>query len=389
MSFPNTILSKSVLFFKTKPALQIAFFCAGVIGVSSGVIFLIETDSVFTSLFDAIWWSIVTISTVGYGDYVPTSFIGRLCAIITIFLGMAIMGTITGKIASFLMERQMKEEKGLVDLNAMRGHLIICGWKREMGHVLKEILTANREFGISQVVLLNNAPLEEVNNVRSDPRLNGIRYVHGDFIEEKDLIRAGAGHAAKILVLADYYTAGDLQQIDSKTVMAIMSIKNVNQSVYTCAELLDTKFEKYLKIVHCDEVLLSRDFSRAMIASASSGDGLSHVIQQLLSSESGTRLKTVPVPKKFIGGPYSAYAAHIHKTLPHILLGILANTGRVTERKKEALSQVQKSTDISTLLPNLRKVKHIIANQPLINPPPDYTIETHDKGIIIEGTSAR
>jgi voltage-gated potassium channel len=124
-----------------------------------------------------------------------------------------------------------------------------------------------------------------------------------------------------------------------------------------------------------------------MIASASSGNGLSHVVQQLISSSSDTALKTVDIPKKFVGKPYREYAAHAVHTGSCILLGILANTGSVMHRKKEALVQVQKSADISTLLPNLRKVKHIVANQPLINPSPDYVIEAHDRGIIIEGSS--
>ena len=55
----------------------------------------------------------------------------------TIFLGVAMMGMVTGRIASFLMERQMNEEKGLLNYEKMKDHFIICGFGR-MGEIIAE-----------------------------------------------------------------------------------------------------------------------------------------------------------------------------------------------------------------------------------------------------------
>lgn len=378
-----------VLFLKTSTGLKIVIFFLALILLTSLVVFVIErkTNNGFLSFFDSLWWTIVTISTVGYGDRLPNTITGRIIAIITIFVGIGMMGTVTGKIASFLMERQMKEEKGLLDFSKMKGHFIICGWKREMHIVVSEILKGNGDFSPLEIVLINKASSDDINALRSDPTLKGIKYVNGDFVEEVDIVRAGVKGAAKVLVMADYYTKGDLQQIDSKTVMAVMNIKNLNRKAYICAELLDTKFEKYLRLSQCDEILLSRSFSRSILSSASSGTGLSHVINTLISGDCGTSISTVPFPKSFIGNTFQELKTHFYTKQYSQLIGILENTGNIMERKRVALREAQKNPDISALIPALKNVKNLAANNPIINPPRDFIIKRFSRGIIISGTT--
>jgi voltage-gated potassium channel len=274
-----------------------------------------------------------------------------------------------------------------LDYHRLSGHFVICGWKREMNRVLCEVLDADPRLSPAATVLLNRAPADAIGDVRNDPRLKGIRYVNGDFMEERDLIRAGIRGAVRVLVLADHLTQGDLQQIDSKTVMAVMSIKNLNRKAYVCAELLDTKYEKYLRLSHCDEILLSRDFVRAVVASAASGLGLSHVLQALISGDNGGRLATADVPESFIGKSYAELRDHYQARRSGQLIGLLENTGNILARKREALREAQKNPDISSLVPGLREVKTLTANEPVINPPPDYTIGRYTKGIVIADTA--
>ncbi|MEF2978796.1 potassium channel family protein [Subtercola sp. YIM 133946] len=57
------------------------------------------------NLPDALWWAIVTVTTVGYGDFVPITAQGRLVAAALMLSGVALIGTITGTLASYLGER--------------------------------------------------------------------------------------------------------------------------------------------------------------------------------------------------------------------------------------------------------------------------------------------
>ena len=64
------------------------------------------------------------------------------------------------------------------------------------------------------------------------------------------LQRANIKYAKRVLVLVDNFVQGSIQEIDSRTVMAVITIKSISKSVYVCAELLDEKFERL------DEILI-------------------------------------------------------------------------------------------------------------------------------------
>ena len=62
-------------------------------------------DASITTFGDAIWWAFTTITTVGYGDLYPVSFTGRCIAVALMIGGIALLGTITATIASWLVEK--------------------------------------------------------------------------------------------------------------------------------------------------------------------------------------------------------------------------------------------------------------------------------------------
>ncbi len=386
----RNIIRRAAIFLRTAAMFKIFCIFLVIFFASSLVMYLIErpTNPQFTTYFDSLYYMMVTLATVGYGDKVPITMSGRLVAMLMMVFGVAILGTVTGRIASFLMERQMKEENGLLSFERLRDHFVICGWKREMNHVVREILANHPSLDSTMIVLINKASHEDIDALRNDPVVKGFHYVHGDFIEERDLVRAGVRTASRVLVVSDYLTEGNLQQIDSKTVMAVMTIKNLNKSAYVCAEILDTKFEKYLQISHCDEILLSRQFSRSMLAFASVGIGMSHIVRALLSQDGGAKISTVIVPGSYVGKTYGDLCDYVVKEKKGVCIGLLENTGNILSRKKEALREVQKNPNIAEIVPELRTIKTLTANDPVINPPASYLIRKNCRGIVIAGSTA-
>jgi voltage-gated potassium channel len=69
------------------------------------------------------------------------------------------------------------------------------------------------------------------------------------------------------------------------------------------------------------------------------------------------------------------------------VIGLLENTGKIYDRKKEALSEAQKTPDISKLVENLQRVKEITPNYPVLNPGDDYIIKNNSKAIVVPRTS--
>ena len=85
------------------------------VGVMAGAIVLLATlavwaqeslhpDSAIHTPFDAIWWALVTMFTVGYGDTYPHTVVGRVFAVILMLTGIALFGWLTGALASLFVE---------------------------------------------------------------------------------------------------------------------------------------------------------------------------------------------------------------------------------------------------------------------------------------------
>lgn len=71
-------------------------------------IYLIEPS--IQSYEDAIWWAIVTTSTVGYGDLSPETGIGRAIAVVLMIFGIGLIGVLTGSIANFFFTHKPKQK---------------------------------------------------------------------------------------------------------------------------------------------------------------------------------------------------------------------------------------------------------------------------------------
>lgn len=352
------------------------------------IIFISEqkTNSEINSLFDAIWYTLVTITTVGYGDIAPTSVIGRITAMILLIAGVAIFGALSGKFASFLFERQQKKDRGLLKMTNMKNHFLILGWKQNFSKILEGILYANPEIPAEKMVLLNNAPLSEIEVIKSDERFKNINFLHGDFTDEGTLLKAQLSTADRAVILADTSENFSTLEIDSRTVLAVITIKNLNPKIYCVAEILDTKFEKHLTLAHCDEIILSSDYEQNLLVKASAGKGMSHILRELISDDNDSGILIENIPDKFIGKPYQDFKNSL-ASQKDILIGLLENTGNFYKRRKEALAEAQKNPDIEKIVLNLKKVKTLKSNEPYFAPDDSYIIPSNAKAIFIHGSA--
>jgi voltage-gated potassium channel len=68
-------------------------------------------NSQMTTLLDALWWCVATVTTVGYGDVVPVTSLGRIVALVYMFFGITLIATLLAVISNtFYKKRILKEE---------------------------------------------------------------------------------------------------------------------------------------------------------------------------------------------------------------------------------------------------------------------------------------
>jgi voltage-gated potassium channel len=65
----------------------------------------------FSSIFDSLWWAVVTLTTVGYGDAYPITLGGRAFTVVMLLLGLGIVAIPTGLLASALNRAREEEDK--------------------------------------------------------------------------------------------------------------------------------------------------------------------------------------------------------------------------------------------------------------------------------------
>ncbi|HEY6855243.1 MAG TPA: ion channel [Mycobacterium sp.] len=120
---PLRLLRLLVLIEVLQKAVGDAFRGRIVVYTVSGVVLLIYTASLavfekerylhgatINSFGKAIWWSITTVTTVGYGDVYPVSNAGRIIAVLLMIGGISLVGVVTAALASWIIESVAEEE---------------------------------------------------------------------------------------------------------------------------------------------------------------------------------------------------------------------------------------------------------------------------------------
>jgi voltage-gated potassium channel len=77
--------------------------------VGAGALMTVVDHKNFVSLGAGLWWAAQTVTTVGYGDNVPTTFGGQLVAVLVMLLGVAFLTVVTASITSSFVERSRRD----------------------------------------------------------------------------------------------------------------------------------------------------------------------------------------------------------------------------------------------------------------------------------------
>jgi voltage-gated potassium channel len=141
------------------------------------------------SFFDGLYMTIITLTTVGYGEVRPLSQTGRIFTILLIFWGVGFMLYVVTAIAQVVVEGKLRDIFGRQrverEIRQLKGHYIICGFGR-IGEVISRELKHNH----IPIVVVDNLP-------QNTPTLERSGYLHvfGNATQEEVLLAAGIERA--------------------------------------------------------------------------------------------------------------------------------------------------------------------------------------------------
>ena len=244
------------------------------------------------SFLDAAWWTIVTITTVGYGDIYPLSSGGRVVGVFLMLFGIGFLGMLTATLASTFIEQRRQEGKGMKPVS-VKHHFVICGWNYKAKEILEE-LRADEKARDCPVVLiadLPEKPLEEDN----------VYFVSG-VVSRETLEMANTQEAQVAIVLADENV--EVHTRDAKTILDTLTIKTTYPHLYTCVELVDRKNMDHCKMAKADEIIVTGALSTNLLVQAALDHGVTEVISELVSNRYGHALYKIAVPQACVGRPF-------------------------------------------------------------------------------------
>ncbi|SMP08467.1 voltage-gated potassium channel [Desulfurobacterium pacificum] len=241
------------------------------------------------SFLDALWHTIITISTVGYGEVRPLSPAGKVFTMIVIVVSFTFFAYGAFTVASMIMEGELRKffiirkmEKLAMKL---KNHTIVCGLGRTGQAAIKELWKEKVPF---VVIEKDEAKIEEAKE-----KYPNLIYILGDATEDETLIKAGVKSAANMIVA----TADDADNL-----FITLSAKNLNPNLRIVTRANREENVVKLKRAGATEVILPNVIGGLRMASLAIRPSVVSFLDIVTHhGEIDLRLEEVKVPK---GSPF-------------------------------------------------------------------------------------
>ncbi|XP_076443664.1 calcium-activated potassium channel slo-1-like isoform X2 [Babylonia areolata] len=255
MSFPDILTYLNVL--KTSTLIHLAQLVAYFVSLwlaAAGFLHLLENsgDPFFDfsnaqklTYWECLYFLMVTMSTVGYGDISASTVLGRIFNIVFILTSIALFTSSIPEIVEILGRRQKyggsyKKERG-------KRHVVVCGHinYESVLNFLKDFLHKDREDVDDEIVFLDKGQPDLELEGLLKRHFTQVEYFQGSVMNANDLERVRIRDADACLVLANKY-CDDPDQEDAANIMRVISVKNYFSDIKVIVQLLQYHNKAYL-----------------------------------------------------------------------------------------------------------------------------------------------
>jgi len=347
--------------------IHVLFWAAG-LNVLFGVMFYFAERSVQDiSLVDALWWSMVTMTTVGYGDFYAQTHVGRfLISYPCMILGIGIIGYLVGVVANTIIDLASKKRRGLMDI-PFSNHIIICNYPgdEKVLAIISE-LRAVKTYAKKKMVVITDR-FEEIPEALHE---HDISFVYGAATDESVLLRANIFEADGVIILAEDNVDA---RSDERTFMITSLIELIERehdcSIKTIAEVVSGKNVLNFKRVRVDGVTSHDGVASCLLVQEYLNPGINAVIGQLISNQKGSELYMCDVNAAGLRIRDLQFAALNHEENIQVL-GLRREGNDLLNPSKECC--VQKGDTLIVLADNHESVR-VLENEIVQMSKPQYS----------------
>ena len=221
--------------------------------LSAVLIHLFEPDT-FPTIFEGFYWAVMTAGTVGYGDYAPHSFKGRLLSIFLVLLGGSFLAFLTVHLASTVVKNENRFFEGK-NMYRKKDHFIIVGWNERSRNTIQAMRNI---LQTDHIVLIDDS-------LKANPLyMEGLHFIHGKPSIDYTWIKARIEKAHTVLITAD----ANLKESDAdrNTILSILTARGLNTEVSIHAEILTSEQATNAKRAGADHIIQTSSLaSHAMV----------------------------------------------------------------------------------------------------------------------------
>lgn len=256
---------------------------------------------------DAFYTTVVTLGTVGYGDFTPKDDLGKIFVIFLIIVGLGVISYTVLELTAFVVEGHLNKllRSRKVDnmIKKVSGHFIVCGAGRTGRHIIQELIKNKVPF----VVIDKNAELLD------DPSIHGHPHITGDCTDDAVLLRAGVKKAKGLAATLD---------TDELNLFLALTAKNLNHDIRLVTKVVnDTAREKLIR-AGADAVVAPNAIGGLRMASEMLRPNVVSFLDVMIRGSKGVRFEeaNVPIGSSAVGKTLESLNLHHHFGLQPIAI---------------------------------------------------------------------
>ncbi|KAK6313356.1 hypothetical protein J4Q44_G00167030 [Coregonus suidteri] len=241
--------------------------------------------------FDCVYFLVVTMSTVGYGDVEIRTTLGRLFVIIFIFIGLGLFANFVPEVVQIIINR--KRFDGSFTAVSGKTHVVVCGHitLSSASAFMKDFLHEDRgEVNVKVLFLGNFRPDQELEAFFLRWFLK-VTFYQGSVMQKRDLERVRMQKAGACLIICDRFTS-DQNKEDAANLMRVISIKQYCPNTRIIVQMLKHNSKAFLQNVpnwdwsRGDAVICLAELKLGFMSQSCLVPGLSTLLANLFTMQS-------------------------------------------------------------------------------------------------------